>query len=109
MSLPRADLDFLLFDWLDTAALCARPAFAHLDRDDMAAMLDQGLQLAAAKFEPHAAKSDANEPCVHEGKVALIPEIGEAIAAYRDAGFFGMTTPLADGGLGLPYTLVSAI
>ena len=109
MTLPRADLDFLLFDWLELDRLAARPAFGHLDRADMDAMLDQGFALATSAFEPHAAKSDANEPRVVDGRVELIPEIAQALAAYAEAGFFGMTTPLADGGLGLPYTLVSAI
>ena len=59
MTLPREDLEFLLFDWLDVGQLTARPAFAHLDRADMDAMLEQGIQLAAQKFAPHAAKSDA--------------------------------------------------
>jgi butyryl-CoA dehydrogenase len=109
MSLPRIDLDFLLHDWLAIDTLLERPRYAHLDREDMDAMLDAGLQLAAQTFAPHAAKADANEPCVMEGRVVLIPEIGAALKAYREAGFFGMAAPLAEGGLALPYTLVCAI
>ena len=62
MTLPRADLDFLLYDWLDTAALFERPQFAHLERETADSMLDASLQIAAQHFAPHAAKSDANEP-----------------------------------------------
>ena len=105
MSLSRPLLDFLLFDWL---ALGARLP-AHLDRDSLDAMLDAAQRLAEQHFEPHAARSDANEPHVVDGRVQLIPEIGAALQAYREAGFFAMQAPLASGGLALPHTAVCAI
>ena len=109
MHIPRAELDFLLFDWLGTEALLSRPRFAHLDRADLHSMLDAAQQLAAQHFAPHAAKSDANEPQVRDGKVVLIPEIADALAAYREAGFFAMNAPRDDGGLDLPCVAISAI
>jgi len=108
MHLPRADLDFLLFDWLDSAALCSRGRYAHLDRDALNAMLDAAQQLAAQQFAPHAAKSDANPPSVEGGRVRLIPDIGAALAHYRDAGFFGDEATLDEGGLQLPQSLRTA-
>ena len=106
---PRDDLHFLLFDWLQAEKLSAIPEFAHVDADTMQAMLDAALALAEAEFLPHAAKSDANPPQFKDGRVELMPEIAQALAAYRDAGFFGMGTPPDEGGLGLPYTLVATI
>ena len=106
---PRDDLHFLLFDWLNAGALAAQPDFNHLDRDSVEAMLDAALDLAAAEFLSHAAKSDANPPSFDGGRVSIIPEVGQALAAYREAGFFGMQAPQQEGGLGLPYTLVAAI
>jgi alkylation response protein AidB-like acyl-CoA dehydrogenase len=108
MHLPRADLDFLLFDWLDTDALCGRERYAHLDRDALAAMLDAAQQLASQQFAPHAAVSDAQEPRIEDGRVVLIPQIGAALAVYREAGFFGDEAPLIEGGLQLPQVLRSA-
>lgn len=105
----RDDLQFLLFDWLHAETLANTPAFAHCDRDSVEAMLDAALVLAEAEFLAHAAKSDAQPPVFNDGKVTLIPEIAQALNAYREAGFFGMQTPLDEGGLGLPYTVVSAI
>lgn len=90
---PREDLHFLLFDWLHAENLVEQPAFAHVDRDSAEAMLDAALNLAAAEFLPHAAKSDSNPPIFSDGKVTLIPEIAQALAAYREAGFFGMEAP----------------
>ncbi|MFM1783339.1 MAG: hypothetical protein RIS14_1092, partial [Pseudomonadota bacterium] len=106
---PRDDLNFLLFDWLNAQNLTDIPQFAHADADTMQAMLDAGLALAEAEFLPHAAKSDANPPQIKDGRVVLMPEITQALSAYRDAGFFGMGTPLDEGGLGLPYTLVATL
>jgi butyryl-CoA dehydrogenase len=103
------DLNFLLYDWLQTENLLRQATFAHLDRESAEAMLDAALSLAEAEFLSHAAKSDANPPVYNNGSVTMIPEIGQALAAYREAGFFGMQTPLEHGGLGLPYTLVAAI
>jgi alkylation response protein AidB-like acyl-CoA dehydrogenase len=108
MHLPRADLDFLLFDWLDTDALCGRERYAHLDRDALAAMLDAAQQLASQHFAPHAAVSDAHEPRIENGRVVLIPQIGAALAVYRETGFFGDEAPLIEGGLQLPQVLRSA-
>jgi len=106
---PREDLHFLLFDWLHAENLVEQQAFAHLDRDSAEAMLDAALDLAAAEFLPHAAKSDTNPPTFSDGRVSIIPEVAQALAAYRDAGFFGMEAPLEEAGLGLPYTVVASI
>ena len=97
---PRDDLHFLLFDWLHAESLAERPDSSHLDRDGIEAMIDAALDLAAAEFLSHAAKSDANPPVFRDGKVSVIPELAQALAAYRDAGFFGMQTPQDEGGLG---------
>ena len=106
---PRDDLHFLLFDWLNAESLPARPDASRIDRDGIEAMIDAALDLAAAEFLSHAAKSDANPPVFKDGKVSIIPELAHALAAYREAGFFGMQAPPEEGGLGLPYTVVSAI
>jgi alkylation response protein AidB-like acyl-CoA dehydrogenase len=106
---PREDLHFLLFDWLQAGTLAEQAAFAHVDRDSMDAMIDAALDLAEAEFLPHAAKSDANPPTFNDGRVAIIPEVAQALAAYRESGFFGMQAPLEEGGLGLPYTVAAAI
>lgn len=105
MALSRPLLDLLLFDWL------ALPAHlpAHLDRDSVAAMLDAATRLADRHLAPHAAKSDANEPYLVDGRVVLIPEIGAALQAYRQTGLFAMHAPLETGGLALPHTVASAI
>ena len=106
---PRDDLHFLLFDWLRAENLFMRPQFAHVDIENATAIIDVAIELAQDEFLSHAAKSDANPPTFNNHQVTIIPEVANALAAYRDAGFFGMQAPQEEGGLGLPYTLVAAI
>jgi alkylation response protein AidB-like acyl-CoA dehydrogenase len=106
---PRDDLHFLLFDWLRVETLFVQEKFEHVDIESTEAMIDAALDLAQDEFLSHAAKSDANPPTFDNTKVTIIPEVANALAAYREAGFFGMQAPLDEGGLGLPYTLIAAI
>jgi butyryl-CoA dehydrogenase len=103
------DLDFLLYDWLEVASLCERPRFAHHGRDSFDAILETAHQIAEAKFLPHAAKLDANEPSLEDGQVHLIPEVKEAVDAFVEAGFMSAAFDLELGGLQLPYTISQAV
>jgi butyryl-CoA dehydrogenase len=110
--MPRSladQLQFLLDDWLDAGALAAYPLYAHLDRATLQATLEAAARLAREQFAPHAAKSDACEPRLVAGRVELIPEIGTALSAYREAGMYAAGTPLAEGGLGLPQVMRAAL
>lgn len=108
MSLPPRDLAFWVFDWLGAEALCGRARHAHLDRGDMEAVLALADQIARERFAPHAARSDAEEPRIVDGRVVLIPEMADALEAYRGAGFFALDVPLEEGGLQLPHVLDAA-
>ena len=44
-------------------------------------------QIAEDKFAPHNRKSDLDEPRFEGGRVHIIPEVKEALDAFRDAGF----------------------
>ena len=107
--MPSArEMDFLLHDWLRVADLASRDAYAHADRETIGQTLDLARALAADRFWPHYAKADAEEPRVENGRVRLVPEAADAVAAFRDAGFFGMSFTEGDGGLGLPWVVTQA-
>ncbi|MGE0719971.1 MAG: acyl-CoA dehydrogenase, partial [Alphaproteobacteria bacterium] len=110
MSLPvsRRDLDFILFEWLDAAALTERPAFADHDRDTFTAALDTAWTVAERHFLPHHRKADAEEPRLENGRVVLVPEAKTALDAFAAAGFLAMERPAADGGMGLPHVIAQA-
>ena len=84
----RRDLDFLLYEVLDVAALCRRPRFAQHDRDTFESVIEAAHTLAEEKFLPFAAKLDANEPQFDGERVHIIPEVKEALQATLTAAFW---------------------
>ncbi|MBV6759068.1 acyl-CoA dehydrogenase [Rhodococcus opacus] len=107
--LSRRDLDFLLYEWLDVAALTARPRFSEHSKDTFDAVIDLGADIATKRFRPHNKKSDTNEPMMRpDGTVELIPEIKDALDAFGEAGLVAATFDEALGGLQLPTAVARA-
>ncbi|HWC83801.1 MAG TPA: acyl-CoA dehydrogenase [Pseudonocardiaceae bacterium] len=106
--LSRRDVEFLLYDWLDTAGLTARKRFAEHSRETFDAVLDLCAELAEEKFAPHNKRNDAHEPEVVEGKVRLNPEVRVALDALAETGFLAATAPEELGGLQLPQVIQTA-
>ncbi|MGH8430201.1 MAG: acyl-CoA dehydrogenase family protein, partial [Solimonas sp.] len=104
----RRDLDFLLYELLDVERLTQAPRYAMHDRASFDGVLDAALRLAETRFQPHAAKLDANEPHFDGERVHIIPEVREALQAYIDGGWMSAAFEEQHGGLQLPYTVVSA-
>ena len=104
----RRNLDFMLYEVLGVDRLCAYPRFADHSRDTFGAALDLAHQIALEKFLPHNRKSDLHEPQMIDGKVELIPEIGEAVQAYNDAGFAAALADYDAGGMQLPFVVAQA-
>jgi len=104
----RRDLDFLLYELLDVGALTRAPRYAMHDRGSFDGVLDAALRLAETKFQPHAAKLDANEPHFDGEQVHIIPEVREALDAYIEGGWMSAAFDEQQGGMQLPYTVVSA-
>ncbi|MND17472.1 putative acyl-CoA dehydrogenase AidB [compost metagenome] len=108
MLLNERDLQFLLYEFLDTQALLGRERYAEHDRSVFDATLATARQVAAEFFAPHNHKADHNEPIFDGERVSLIPETGQAWAAFADAGFLSAHHDFADGGLQLPEVLLRA-
>lgn len=102
------DLAFALWRVLDAESLTRYPRFADHDRAGFEQVIDTARRIAEEKFRPHAAKSDANEPRLENGKVVLIPEIGDALKAFAEAGFLAAHHDAGLGGLQLPWTIQQA-
>lgn len=101
----RDDLDFLLHDVLDSAALLDRPRYADHSRDTFDAAIDAAHKLAATHFAPHNRKSDENEPQFDGQAVRTLPEVGAAVRAFAQAGFLAATHDYDLGGMQLPITI----
>ncbi len=105
----RRDLDFILYETLGLGDLLNQERFADYDKESIDAILDVSQSIAEDVFQPFAAKLDANEPLYVDGKVEIIPEVREALDAYKEAGLF-MTGYDADiGGMQLPWMAHQAI
>lgn len=92
--IKRANLDFLLFDWLGLEKLLERPVFREHSRESVGAQLDLAERIAAERFLTHYKTSDQIEPVLGEGGVEVLPAIGDALAAFAEAGF--LAAPFAE-------------
>ena len=106
--MDRRNVDFMLHELLGVERLTRYPRFTEHSRETFDAAIELAHQLAVAKFLSHNRKSDLCEPRMVDGKVELIPEIGEALQAYNEAGFAALLADAADGGMQLPFVITSA-
>ncbi len=106
--LSRETVDFLLFDWLEVDRLVRRQRFAEHEPETFRAVLDLCEMIAAERFATHNKKSDANEPRFENGAVTMIPEIGAALAAFRESGMFAAAADAGLGGMQLPASVAAA-
>lgn len=108
MLLNERDLQFLLYEFLDTQALLERERYAEHDRAVFDATLTTARQVAAEFFAPHNHKGDHNEPTFDGERVSLIPETKAAWNAFANAGFLAAHHDFEGGGLQLPEVLLRA-
>jgi len=94
---------------LDLEAILKSERFADYDRESLDAMMDLCQSVAEDQFLPCAAKLDANEPQFVDGKVETIPELKEAINAYREAGLCTSAYDADVGGMQLPCIVDQAL
>ncbi|GAB2818005.1 acyl-CoA dehydrogenase [Streptomyces daliensis] len=106
--LSRRDLDFLLYDWLDTEHLVRRPRYAEHSRETFDAVLDLGEQLATHHFAPHNKKNDQEEPRFDGERVHTIPEVKEALEAFAKSDLLAAPMDEEFGGAQLPQVVATA-
>ncbi len=106
--LSRRDLEFLLYEWLNVETLTGRPRFGDHSRETLDAVLDLAENLALRYFEPHYQASDRIEPVFDGERVAILPEIGEALGAFGATGMLGGAADVELGGVQLPEVVLRA-
>lgn len=104
----RANLDFLLFDWLGLEEMLGRSRFSDHDRASVAALIDLADRLAGESFLSHYKASDRHEPVLEDGGVKVLPEIGAALRTFADAGFLAAPFPADLGGMQVPEMVQTA-
>ncbi|MEY2115129.1 MULTISPECIES: acyl-CoA dehydrogenase [Rhodanobacter] len=106
--LSRRDVNFLLYEWLDVAALTARPRHADHSRETFDAVLDVAVRLATDRFAPHNQKADQCEPRFDGEHVHLIDELKPALQAFAETGLSAGSKDYALGGMQLPHVVEMA-
>jgi len=104
----RPTIDFLLNDWLDTAALNQRERFADHSRDTFDAVLDTCERIAREKYAPFNRLVDTQEPHFDGEKVILPQATFEANRAYAESGMLSAAQDYDMGGMQLPYSVEAA-
>lgn len=106
--MSRRDLEFLLFEWLDTEELLHRPRFGDHTRETVDAVLRLAEDLATSEFAPHNRAADLNEPRFNGAEVEILPEVGGALRAFAAAGFVAAPLEESAGGMQLPLSVFNA-
>ena len=106
--LSSRDLQFLLYDWLDTETLTRRERFADHTRETFDSFLDLSEQLATREFATHNALNDQHEPTFDGERVHIIPEVKHALDAFNAAGLTAAAMDESIGGVQLPNTVQRA-
>ena len=102
------DLEFLLYEWLDTARLTERELYREHSRETFDQVLDLSRELATKYFAPHNRASDLHEPTFDGEKVHILPEVKQALDAFAEAGLIGAAMTERVGGMQLPHTVFTA-
>ena len=105
IEIDRPELNFQLFDMLDAARFHERARYGDWDRPAIEGVMDVAERVAADHFLPHAALVDEHEPQFVDGRAVTHPAQAEALAVYRDAGFFGAGFDHEWGGAQMPETV----
>ncbi len=104
----RPTIDFLLYDWLDAAALTARPRYADHSPETFTQVLDTCERIAHDKYAPFNRLIDTDEPRQEGDRVVLPKATHEAWKAYAESGMLAAAQDDAIGGMQLPYTVEAA-
>ncbi len=106
--LSRQDLDFWLYDMLDTEGLLQHPRYSDHSRETFSQTLDTAEQVAEKYFAPHNRKADEQEPWFDGEQVHTLPEIKTAFQHYVASGLLNARLDFAEDGMQLPHVVAAA-
>lgn len=105
--LNTRDIQFQLYEVLNSAALTQRSRFAEHSVETFNAAIDTASQIASDLFAPHNATLDANEPQFDGTNVSMIPEVKTAFEALAQAGFIAGRQDYELDGMQLPEVIMA--
>ena len=105
---PVEDFKFVFNALADMPGLLKLPAFAGLELDLLAAVLEENAKFTAEVVAPTNRISDRQPPVCQAGRVTMPVEIHEAFRQFVQGGWQGLRHPEQWGGQGLPKLLATA-
>jgi len=106
---PLADLAFTLDAIVGAGALKETGAFPDYDDDLRDAVLGEAAKLAAGIIAPLNRPGDKSGARLENGVVRAAPGFADALRAFGEGGWAGITAEPGHGGQGLPMTLGVAV
>ncbi len=106
--LSRQDLEFCLYEMLDTDSLLQSPRYADHSRETFNQTLETAEQVATKYFAPHNQLADEKEPWFDGETVHTIPEVKEAFRHFVNAGLLTARLEFDEGGMQLPHVVAAA-
>ena len=104
-TLNQRDIDFLLYEFLDTESLLSRERYAEHSRESFDATINGAKNIAEKYYANHYHKGDVEEPVFDGDSVILIPEIQAAWDATADFGLLSASYDFDEGGVQLPEVI----
>ncbi len=104
-TLNQRDIDFLLYEFLDTEGLLERPRYSDHSRESFDATISGVRDIAANLYANHYQEGDEHEPLFENGAVELIPPIKAAWDATVEFGLLGASYDYDEGGVQLPEVI----
>lgn len=105
VTLSQRDIDFFLYEFLDTEALLSRERYADHSRETFDATITGAKNIAEKYYANHYRKGDVVEPTFDGESVSLIPEIQDAWDATAEFGLLGASYDFEEGGVQLPEVI----
>ena len=106
--IDRQDLEFMLFDVLNTEQLTQRERYADHSKETFISAIDTAQKIATDLFQPHNHYADEHEPTFDGQSVHVIDEVKQAILAFAQAGFLSATHDYELEGMQLPITVAQS-
>ncbi|AUM11830.1 acyl-CoA dehydrogenase [Ketobacter alkanivorans] len=106
--LSRRDLEFCLYEMMDTEGLLQHPRYTDHSRETFSQTMDTAEQVAERYFAPHNQLADEKEPWFDGEQVHTIPEVKEAFRHYVNSGLLNARLDFDEGGMQLPHIIAAA-
>jgi len=107
-TISERELQFLLYEFLDTESLLRRERYTEHSREVFDATLDAARELAEELLAPHLRQGDEQEPVFVAGRAEVAAPTRAAWQAMADAGFLRAHWNVDEGGLQLPEVVLRA-